>query len=430
MFFSKALLLACSVITAVAAPTDLSKRDAHVLFERATPSGTGTHNGFYYSFWTDGQSDVTYTNGNAGNYKVSWSNNKGNFVGGKGLLNQNNPVHSSTEQIADLQQGWNPGAARVITYTGNYRPNGNSYLAVYGWTRNPLIEYYVVENFGTFNPSTGASKKGTVTTDGDTYDIYTTQRVNAPSIEGTSTFMQFWSVRRNKRSSGSVNMAAHFNAWSQSGLKLGTHDYQIVATEGYFSAGSADITVSDGGSGGGNGGGNGGGGGSTTTSSTPPTNTGGSGTCSAKYGQCGGNGWNGPTCCQSGSTCKAQDSWYSQPSVVYICHCTLCRRQSGSAFGISAIFPAFTINTPNKIDLAVWSRSTQSGRTMRCYFCNVCGSRLMHARDGVASVSVKGGCLQALNAEMIEGAVHIWTKEAVVEIPEGARTFEGEPPDD
>jgi endo-1,4-beta-xylanase len=189
---------------------------------------------------------------------------------------------------------------------------------------------------GTYNPSTGATKKGTLVSDGDTYDVFTNQRNNAPSIEGTSTFQQFWSVRRTKRSTGTVTLANHFNAWAAFGMKLGSHDYQILAVEGYFSSGNADLTISEGGS---TGGGNGGGSGTTTTqpagttTTAPPTNTGGSGSgsvsssqskdlgmanvltcfqCSAIWGQCGGLGWNGPTCCQSGSTCQVSNNYYSQ----------------------------------------------------------------------------------------------------------------------
>ena len=53
---------------------------------------------------------------------------------------------------------------------------------------------------------------------------------------------------------------------------------------------------------------------SSTSSSvaTQPTNGGGGTNCSAKWGQCNGNGWTGPKCCQSGSTCQYQNDWYSQ----------------------------------------------------------------------------------------------------------------------
>lgn len=64
---------------------ELVERSPNVtLVARGTPSSTGTHNGFYYSHWTDNAgADVTYSMGGGGQFSYTWRNS-GNFVGGKG----------------------------------------------------------------------------------------------------------------------------------------------------------------------------------------------------------------------------------------------------------------------------------------------------------------------------------------------------------
>ncbi|MCJ1324566.1 hypothetical protein MMC10_001228 [Thelotrema lepadinum] len=49
-----------------------------------------------------------------------------------------------------------------------------------------------------------------------------------------------------------------------------------------------------------------------TASASPTGGSGGTAGCAAVYGQCGGTGWTGATCCASGSTCTVSNEYYSQ----------------------------------------------------------------------------------------------------------------------
>jgi len=221
---------------------------AHAEADRTvTGNSTGTHNGYFFSFWQEA-SGGSMTLKSGGSYSATWNQAARNIVVGK---------------------GWKPGSSHTVNYSGSFNCNGNCYLSLYGWTTNPLIEYYIVESYGNYNPSSGATRLGSVNTDGGTYDIYRTQRVNQPSIIGNATFYQYWSVRQQKRVGGTINVANHFNAWKNAGLQLGSHDYQILATEGYMSSGSSNITVSEGPGGG---------------TTTPPVTTTGGGTCNGYVG--------------------------------------------------------------------------------------------------------------------------------------------------
>jgi endo-1,4-beta-xylanase len=85
---------------------------------------------------------------------------------------------------------------------------------------------------------------GSVTSDGSTYTLCTDTRTNQPSITGTSTFTQYWSVRQSKRSSGTVTTANHFNAWAKHGFANKNFNFQVMAVEAFSGSGSASMTVS------------------------------------------------------------------------------------------------------------------------------------------------------------------------------------------
>ncbi len=115
-----------------------------------------------------------------------------------------------------------------------------------------------------------------------------------------------------------------------------------------------------------------------------------------------------------------------RPLTFYVCHCTDCQRQSGSAFGESLQVRAADLDVSGTV--AEFQRMATSGRRMRCMFCPGCGTRLWHARaEGSEAVSLKAGTLDAPGG--LRPVAHIWTasRQRWVEIPADALHYEGQP---
>ena len=195
---------------------------------------TGTNGGYYYQMWSAGQGSACVTLNSGNSYSTTWSG-IGDFVAGV---------------------GWNPGNNSTKTFSSSLSASGGtSLVSLYGWSTNPLVEYYVMENYAG-SPPTAGTYMGQVTSDGGTYNIYEHQQVNQPSIQGTATFEQYLAIRTSPTSSGTITTQNFFNAWASHGMNLGTLNYQILATESFGGgSGSSSATVSSGGSSGGGGGG-------------------------------------------------------------------------------------------------------------------------------------------------------------------------------
>lgn len=187
----------------------VGERLSGVIRDDVQTDAQGTINGWFWSLYREGGS-ASITHGSGGNFAISYSNVT-DVVGGK---------------------GWSTGASRTIGYNVGALSGSYNFVGIYGWTTNPLIEYYVAEK----GSITGGTSFGTVSSDGHTYSCYKSQRVNAPSIIGTATFWQYkdtWGGAPTA-SNQKVTMANHINNWrNRGGQGFGTHNYQILALEAW-----------------------------------------------------------------------------------------------------------------------------------------------------------------------------------------------------
>ncbi|HSY23104.1 MAG TPA: glycoside hydrolase family 11 protein [Polyangiaceae bacterium] len=195
--------------------------------------GQGTADGSYTwnLYASGGGSDSITVAGVDAKFSAMW-NNAGDFLARVGL--QFNSTQTPT-QIGTLEADF----AETKTGTGG----GFSYIGVYGWSENPLHEYYIVDDWFGTRPLFG-TKVGTITVDGGTYDVLQNTQTNQPAITGgNATFVQFLSIRQTARQCGHISISEHFSQWAQLGLQLGNMEEARILVEAGGGSGSIDFTT-------------------------------------------------------------------------------------------------------------------------------------------------------------------------------------------
>lgn len=188
----------------------------------------GSAGGYDYELWSqDGVGNATMTlnpsDANGGTFSVEWSGTVNMLArsGKRWGSNSTVTVQNVGNITAEFEVEWNS--------TDNVK-----YVSVYGWGYydqqdipsgfSNEIEYYIIQDRGSYNPTQGGKKFGSATIDGINYDFFTTDRNNQPSLSGTSTFKQYWSIPSNTsqhRTKGTISISKHFEAWAKAGMKMG-----------------------------------------------------------------------------------------------------------------------------------------------------------------------------------------------------------------
>ena len=175
---------------------------AHTVSGNQTGSISGTAWGFE-QWYQGGNNSMTYYDN--GTFKANWSGSSDYLARVGFRYGDNGPgVDHTTKQ-----------------YTVDYRytKSGSAsygYIGVYGWTVNPQVEYYIVDDWYS-KPSENyvGEKFGEITVDGATYTIHAYLRQQEPSKSGTSTFVQIFSIRKTPRQCGHIDISAHFKKWDE-----------------------------------------------------------------------------------------------------------------------------------------------------------------------------------------------------------------------
>jgi len=220
-----------SVVDPCSVTTPLTGGTVHT-----SSNASGTAAGLNWTIWSNSTagSITTYT---VPAFSADW-NNSGDYLARLGLQWNQTKTY---DQYGTISAQFN--------YTKSGSGGGYSYIGIYGWSVNPCVEFYIVDdsfNKMPVNPG-NTTNKGTVDIDGGSYILYSrpTTGTGGSKCSGVSSWTQYYSVRKTARQCGVISITDHFNAWAAAGMPLGKMDQAQILVEVGGGSGSADFTVAN-----------------------------------------------------------------------------------------------------------------------------------------------------------------------------------------
>ncbi len=83
-----------------------------------------------------------------------------------------------------------------------------------------------------------------------------------------------------------------------------------------------------------------------------------------------------------------------RPMWVGLCHCLICRKETGSAFMAFAVWDQSQVTVTG--DVRSWTQATDHR-----HFCPTCGSRLFATHDRNGEVEVRLGCFDEAPSDLL-----------------------------
>jgi len=179
-----------------------------------TGDGRGGKDNLAWELWANTPSNGSITTFSVPAFEADW-NNAGDFLARIGYEWGNAGKAYDTYGAITAQ----------FAYKKTGSGGGYSYIGIYGWSSNPCVEWYIVDdsyNAMPVNPG-NTTNKGTVKIDGGDYILYTRQTTGTGGsrCNGVSSWAQYYSIRKTARQCGTISITQHFDAWKAASMPLG-----------------------------------------------------------------------------------------------------------------------------------------------------------------------------------------------------------------